>query len=401
MKLSQNKRGIIKLSITFIIFCLAITMIVTSAIYIEHNESIISKLAGENLVDQKNTYTYSNHHFYGELLNLSIEEQVKIKTYQLTNNHQEVVMDEKYDSNLGIMFNLSLLDEGEYQIHINHKPIYATPKQLEAVETVWYTVMRHGYANKVTVETHRNQLTLTVEKVDQLPEGVYDILIDAGHGGLDTGAVSNRLIEAEEVLIISKYIASRLEEYGLKVKLTREDEFDPAGEDNYNYKESPYYKNGRVEQIYQHQGKYLISNHLNALDTTFSGFEIYSSIFASNAWSDLISKELLKTGHLARDSVNNEFRVSKGSYKKHFTGEHGNLDYYYIIRETGGPATDASRLPLYNPNYIQVPNYGAESILIEYVYMDNEADEQFWIDNWQTLAEAVIKATLEYLGIND
>jgi len=195
-------------------------------------------------------------------------------------------------------------------------------------------------------------------------------------------------------------MASRLEEYGLKVKLTREDELDPAGEDNFNYKESPYYKNGRVEQVYQHQGKYFISNHLNALDSTISGFEIYSSIVASNSWAELISEELLKTGHLARDSVNNEYRVSKGSDKRHFIGENGKLDYYYIIRETGGPATYASSLPLYNPNYTKVPNYGAEAILIEYLYMDHEADEQFWIDNWQLLAEAVIKATLEYLGIN-
>ena len=46
-----------------------------------------------------------------------------------------------------------------------------------------------------------------------------------------------------------------------------------------------------------------------------------------------------------------------------------------------------------------IPNYGAETILIEYAYLDNSKDYKEWIENWQAWGEAVVKATVEYLGI--
>ena len=48
---------------------------------------------------------------------------------------------------------------------------------------------------------------------------------------------------------------------------------------------------------------------------------------------------------------------------------------------------------------IQDPNYGAETLLIEYAYLDNNNDFNEWINDWQVWGEAVVKATVEYLGI--
>ena len=52
----------------------------------------------------------------------------------------------------------------------------------------------------------------------------------------------------------------RLEDHGLKVKLTRTDDLDPAGSGNFDYGKSPFFDEGRVEQVYRYQTKYMLSN---------------------------------------------------------------------------------------------------------------------------------------------
>ena len=122
----------------------------------------------------------------------------------------------------------------------------------------WYTVTRNEKANQVTLQPKNGQLSLKVEKVDELPENVYDILIDPGHGGLDGGTVAGHLTEAEGDTKLSKYLAKRLEDHGLKVKLTRTDDLDPAGPGNFDYGKSPFFDEGRVEQVYRYQTKYML-----------------------------------------------------------------------------------------------------------------------------------------------
>lgn len=47
------------------------------------------------------------------------------------------------------------------------------------------------------------------------------VVIDAGHGGQDSGASGNGIIEKEYTLKISEYIYNRLKELGVDVKMTR------------------------------------------------------------------------------------------------------------------------------------------------------------------------------------
>ena len=47
------------------------------------------------------------------------------------------------------------------------------------------------------------------------------VVIDAGHGGTDSGAVGNGIIEKDLTLKISKYIYDRLKDLGVDVKMTR------------------------------------------------------------------------------------------------------------------------------------------------------------------------------------
>ena len=41
---------------------------------------------------------------------------------------------------------------------------------------------------------------------------------------------------------------------------------DPAGPGNFDYGKSPFFDEGRVEQVYRYQTKYMLSNHLNSFD---------------------------------------------------------------------------------------------------------------------------------------
>ena len=170
--------------------------------------------------------------------------------------------------------------------------------------------------------------------VHEVPTDVYDILIDPGHGGLDGGTIAGELTEANEALKLSKYIAGRLEDHGLKVKLTRTEDVDPAGPGKSDYGKSPFYDEGRVEQVYRYQTKYMISNHLNSFDGSLEGFEVYSSVVTDDDWSSRIATSLKSAGQDPRDSIKSEFRISEGSYKKCFILFGKQVDFYRNLQNS-------------------------------------------------------------------
>lgn len=47
------------------------------------------------------------------------------------------------------------------------------------------------------------------------------VVIDAGHGGMDSGTVNNGIVEKEYTLKISNYIKKRLDELGIENSMTR------------------------------------------------------------------------------------------------------------------------------------------------------------------------------------
>ena len=51
---------------------------------------------------------------------------------------------------------------------------------------------------------------------------IRGIVIDAGHGGDDPGAIGNGIVEKDYTLKISKYMYDRLKESGIPVMLTRD-----------------------------------------------------------------------------------------------------------------------------------------------------------------------------------
>ena len=181
------------------------------------------------------------------------------------------------------------------------------------------------------------------------------IVIDAGHGGTDSGAVGNGIIEKDLTLKIATYIANRLKELGLPVTLTRTGDttLDPKA---------------RVNKILSAYGNdpnvLVISNHINAGGG--DGAEVIYALRNDDTLAKLILNEIGATGQNTRKVY--QRRLPSNPSK----------DYYFIHRETGK----------------------TEPVIVEYGFLDSKGDDVNQLkNNYETYAEAVVKAIAEYLNV--
>lgn len=181
------------------------------------------------------------------------------------------------------------------------------------------------------------------------------VVIDAGHGGNDSGTVNNGIVEKEYALKISNYIKKRLDELGIENSMTRtSDEFLD--------------QSTRPKRVQDFYGKgndvIVVSNHLNAGGG--DGAEIIYSLRNSDKLSRKIANELEKEGQNVRKFY--QRRLPSNPAK----------DYYYLLRET--------------------PNN--ETIIVEYGFTDSSKDDVDQIkNNWSSLAEAVVRAIADYINV--
>ena len=87
------------------------------------------------------------------------------------------------------------------------------------------------------------------------------VVIDPGHGGEDSGAIGNGIVEKDLTLDISKYMYDRFRELGIPVALTRDSDSTLTSD---NRPEVALSKFGNGENVI------IISNHINAGGGEFS-----------------------------------------------------------------------------------------------------------------------------------
>ena len=183
------------------------------------------------------------------------------------------------------------------------------------------------------------------------------IVIDPGHGGVDSGAVANNIKEKDYTLKISKYMYDRFKSLGIPVRLTRDSDVTLRPKDRVK-KILSFFGNGKNVIV--------ISNHLNA--GRGDGAEVIYALRNKNTLSKKIIDEIEKTGQNTRKYY--QLRLPSNTKK----------DYYFIHRDT--------------------PN--TESLIVEYGFVDSPKDDVSQIkNNYKQLAEAVIKAICEYKGIKN
>ncbi|PZR17724.1 MAG: N-acetylmuramoyl-L-alanine amidase [Archangium gephyra] len=117
-----------------------------------------------------------------------------------------------------------------------------------------------------------------ISLAQQLGLKVRRVIIDAGHGGHDTGAIGpGGTREKDVALAIAKKLAARLEEAGLEVILTRDDDTFVKLEE-------------RTRLANRQKGDLFISVHCNAAPSTkMRGIETYTLNTSSNRYSIRLS----------------------------------------------------------------------------------------------------------------
>lgn len=179
----------------------------------------------------------------------------------------------------------------------------------------YYTVTKDGANRKAIVafgeKEYNNKkyslLTINLENTN-LPEDIYDIVIDAGHGGKDVGEKSGGVTEADITLSYAKILKEKLENFGYKVKLTRDDsnsaEFSST---------NMYDSNGRISIACRTKAKLMISFHVNNdSNSRLAGFELYSPCKSDLEFAKEVANKINENSTITF-SNNNSFKQSDRS----------------------------------------------------------------------------------------
>ena len=151
-------------------------------------------------------------------------------------------------------------------------------------------------------------LTLTLPKVTATVKNLNligkVIVLDAGHGGKDDGAVNSKIIERELNLILVKKLEKELVSQGAIVYLTREDEND-LSTTTVNRKRSDLYN--RAKYIDKISPDMYISIHLNSSSSpSWRGLQIFYN--SKNEKNKLIAETI--TNHL-KEKMSNIREIKK------------------------------------------------------------------------------------------
>lgn len=183
---------------------------------------------------------------------------------------------------------------------------------------------------------------------------VRKVIIDPGHGGTDSGATGNNLLEKDYNLLISKYMYDRFKELGVPVAITRESDTTLSPTDRVN---TILNKFGNSSDVI------LISNHVNS-----GGGEGAEVIYALRN-KDTLAKRIL-------ENIGAAGQETRKYYQRRLPSD-TSKDYYFIHRNTGN----------------------LEPLIVEYGFIDNTKNVEFLKENYKELAEAVISAVANYIGV--
>ncbi|WP_205753447.1 N-acetylmuramoyl-L-alanine amidase, partial [Bacillus cereus] len=188
------------------------------------------------------------------------------------------------------------VDNGWMQIKYNNKDAYVSSAYIEKVSANSSNTGNGG--NNTGSANYANLKGKT-------------IVLDAGHGGKDSGAVGNKLYEKDITLDMVKRVKSKLESNGANVILTR-------GDDTFIT------LSGRTSISNNSNAQIFVSIHINSADSTSGrGVETYYHNHSdsglrnkSNALATSILNELLTASSMPNRGVHDaNFQVIKYNHK--------------------------------------------------------------------------------------
>ncbi|MBQ7140050.1 MAG: N-acetylmuramoyl-L-alanine amidase [Bacilli bacterium] len=396
---------------------------------------------------EKTEVSLNKYYIYGRHLNMegTLETNSKnvedVKLLFKESKKDEIEYDIEYSIESGILnfkisneintgINLDKIKIGNYYVLLKvvydeeTTKYYSINNNCEYDEIEYYTISKNDKTNKVLVEfdkkaivdNNKNYTFIKVKEMD-MPENIYDIVIDPGHGGKDSGAIKDNYYEKDITLEYGKMLKESLEKLGLKVKLTR----DGKNEENLGIYDI-YGNNGRAVIPNKVKAKYALSIHLNsaAYKMKNGGVEVYAPANANLDFAKLLADNIVESS----DTTYSPSEVSKvydGVYVRTYTKSeiksaesHANNNgyepynittstpYYFMIRETGGIITNAyvdGRNKDYEKNPYYDSNIGVETYLIELGFMNSSKDFEKIINNKEEYVKGIMNAIKKYLNL--
>ncbi len=262
--------------------------------------------------------------------------------------------------------NLSNLSNGTYTLYINSAS--GKEKALDKLDGL-LQIKRARVGNKlVTFDYTNSNVSITVQ--DFYYE--YDVVIDVGHGGWDTGATNIYNQEKNMNLTVSLYEKAKYEAAGLKVLLTRTDDSYGAGMGDFS---KALYNRAYYIGYYGVTSKVVYSNHHNSSSYSgASGFEMYTSNSMSNMNTELgIFNAVAKIG-----KANNIYArdYNTGTLYSKSAGQVYNYKNYYGILRIPSELFNINNITIYESCYL--------SNIDDYIsYWNNE--------NWKNISDIKVE----------
>ena len=374
-----------------------------------------------------NFYTYGDTlNIEGKLSNISKDNFEGAKIIITDGTEEKSISLETYIKDKDLIFSTSQINEaieldklalGNYYILFRLKLNNSSVPKENLSEIEYYTVTKNQENRKINIGMlqrdikYKSYKYLSVKVMDsELPEDVYDFVIDSGHGGKDVGERSGVYTEADIALNYAKDLKEKLEEIGLKVKLTRDDE----NSSSFNYV-NMYDENGRITIACKSKAKYMISFHVNNGNNNLSGLEIYAPTKSNLNFAKLMANKITQSGAISY-SNNTAFKEKEGVYVWNFTKsvikqfektaenkgyEPYNITeytpYQYTIREVGGVATNAyadGRNKKYSKNEYYNSRQGIECYQVELGYIKTDLEKILY--NKEAYINSIVEAIKEY-----
>ncbi len=319
--------------------------------------------------------------------------------------------------------NLEFLPAGTYYLLIkastmeNNKEIdkyFSVTNQTDYNNLEYYTLTKEGKNNKIAIEWNTYEECPTLRftiKETSLPNDVYDITIDPGHGGVDVGAIGYlngvEYHESNLNLKVSLALKKILEERGYKVAITRTEDTNIE----------IYDKGGSAVLANETKSKFNFALHHNSFEyqaEELNGLEVYVASDIEFDFANLLIENIInETG--TQISPKEIYQTVPGIYQRYFSEDDiledevqpsnktTSMIYYYNIRELGGISTKSTNdgrykdINGYPANPYNKANVTTEPYLLELGYVNNEENLKLIIGNEEKYALGIANALKKYL----
>lgn len=337
-------------------------------------------------VNTSSTSEMGDYFYYGETLTLlkntyvlGERDEYMGRQIRLTNLCDNQVVSFLLSGSLDGNIPVEELPAGFYlaSVEIDLTDFYLTSE--EPINDTFYTINRNQQQKKIEImadedyfvdtsvdEKLFNQNLVFIKVSDeQAPATVLDIMIDPAHndqdfGPLDQGIIDGDFIEADALYDMAEQVQEKLEAYGLKVGITR----------NQGIILNTYGTPGRVYSAYESQSKIMIELDMVA-DT--QGVDVIGSSYALLSLPEMIAT-----------------KITDGSAS--LNSRLGTLDYHNLIRESGGyalGATQYSEISERLNQFAKENRHGTQTLSIQ--FQDFESVD--------AMVEAIVTGLIDYINI--